>query len=213
MAIKKKSEPSIPVSLKEIIEGFFGIRREETPSFSVLHKDGAYEIREYAEYICAQVDVKGNDERSLVKTAFMKLARYIFGANKKRTVMPMTAPVIKESISETIPMTAPVLMQSSDKNALRMSFIMPKSYHLDDLPKPDDSGITFKVVGSHRVAALTYSGRSNPKKEKKRIQELQEWLQKQKGFRAASDPIYAGYDPPWTISFRRKNEIIIPLKP
>lgn len=214
MAIKKKAEPSIRVSLKEIIEGFFGIRREETPSYIVLHKEGPYEIREYAGYICAQVEVKGGDEKNLVRTAFMRLARYIFGANKKQTILPMAAPVIKEALSETITMTAPVLMQSSDNNALlRMSFIMPKNYHLDELPKPDDTSITFKVVEKHRAATLTYSGRSNIQKEETHIRELREWIKKQKDYREAHDPIFAGYDPPWTISFRRKNEIIIPLKP
>lgn len=213
MILKKNSEPSIHVSLKEIIEGFFGIRHEETPSYSILHKEADYEIREYAGYICAQVQVKDIDDRRLVKTAFMKLARYIFGANKKQIVVPMTAPVIKQTICETIPMAAPVLMQRSDENVLWMSFVMPKSYSLDALPKPDDETITFKAIGRHRAAVLTYSGRSNPKMEKRRSRQLQEWLNKQRDYKPASAPLIAVYDPPWTLSFLRKNEIIIPLKP
>ena len=212
MVSEDKSQLSIPISFREIIEGFFGIRREENPTYSVLLKDGAYEIREYDRYVCAQVVVKGTN-KSAVKTAFMKLACYIFGANKKKKILPMTAPVIKESQSETIAMTAPVLMQNSPEDTLRMSFIMPKKYSLDELPKPDDSSITFKTIEKHRAAVLTYSGRSNPIKERKRSLELQEWLNKQKTFVAVKDPVFAGYDPPWTINFRRKNEIIIPLKP
>lgn len=212
MATKEQSKISIPISFREIIEGFLGIRREENPSHSVLVKEGAYEIREYEKYICAEVVVKGTDKSS-VKTAFMKLARYIFGGNKKRKTLPMTAPVIKEPLNQTIPMTAPVLMESSPEDTLRMSFIMPKKYRLEELPTPDDASITFKTVEKHRAAVLTYSGRSNPRKEKKRGLELQEWLNKQKTYIAAHDPVFAGYDPPWTISFRRKNEIIIPLKP
>lgn len=212
MAFERKSEPRIPISLKQIIEGFLGIRREENPSYSVLRQEGDFEIREYEGYICAQVEVQGN-EKSLVKTAFMKLARYIFGANKKQTVLHMTAPVIKEPKGEAIPMTAPVLMQGERKNSLRMSFIMPKKYKLDELPTPDDPQIMFRVIDKHRAAVLTYSGRSNPDKEQKRILELKEWLQNQANYGAAQEPIFAGYDPPWTISFRRKNEIIIPLKP
>lgn len=211
MVSTNKSQLSISISFREIIEGFFGIRREENPSYVVLVKEGAYEIREYDGYICAQVVVKGSDKSS-VRTAFMKLARYIFGANKKKKVLPMTAPVLKASLSETIPMTAPVLMQNAPEDTLRMSFIMPKKYSLDELPTPNDESITFKIVEKHRAAVLTYSGRSNPNKEKKRGLELEAWLNQKKTFVAADDAFFAGYDPPWTISFRRKNEIIIPLK-
>lgn len=55
MVSKEKSDSPIPTSFTEIIEGFFGTRREETPSYSLLHEQSAYEISEYGEYTCAQV--------------------------------------------------------------------------------------------------------------------------------------------------------------
>ncbi len=89
---------------------------------------------------------------------------------------------------------------------------MPKKYSLEELPTPDDVSITFKTIKKHRAAVLTFSGRSNLVKEKKRALELQGWLNQQKTYVPSNGPVFAGYDPPWTIGFRRKNEIIIPLR-
>ncbi|MDI6644906.1 MAG: heme-binding protein [Methanobacteriaceae archaeon] len=81
----------------------------ESPEYTVERKDGNIEIRKYPGYILAQVDVK-SDYDTAIGRGFSILAGYIFGGNKKRSKIPMTAPVSGENIneSENIPMTIPV---------------------------------------------------------------------------------------------------------
>jgi hypothetical protein len=81
----------------------------ESPSYTVESKDGDVEIRIYPGYVLAQVDVETDYDRAIGK-GFSILANYIFGGNKKRSKIPMTAPVSGENISssEKIAMTVPV---------------------------------------------------------------------------------------------------------
>jgi len=64
----------------------------ESPSYTVERKDENVEIRRYATYILAQVDVKSEYDEAMI-LGFRILANYIFGGNKKRSKLPMTAPV------------------------------------------------------------------------------------------------------------------------
>ncbi len=213
ITIKKKTQPKITFTFREAIEGFLGIRREEAPEHKVLKLDGRYEIREYSGYVCAHVEVANHqNERAAVKEAFMKLARYIFGANTTKDTLAMNAPVlVEQQYSEQITMTAPVLIEHPNTKLIRMSFIMPRSYRLETLPVPDDADISFTQVNAHLAGVIKYSGRSNLIKQEQRTDELRAWLKQQQNYREAGKAIFAGYDPPWTIGFRRKNEIIIPL--
>src|SRR5271169_2308563 len=69
--------------------------------------------------------------------AFRAIAGYIFGANKGRQKIDMTAPVEITSSGQKIAMTAPVEAQSSDKG-LVMRFFMPAEYSREQLPEPSD---------------------------------------------------------------------------
>lgn len=98
----------------------------ESPAYTVESKDNDIEIRVYPGYILAQVDVETDYDQAIGK-GFSILANYIFGGNKKRSQISMTAPVSGEniSISEKIPMTAPVTeeavedtVDNSEKNLM-----------------------------------------------------------------------------------------------
>ena len=79
----------------------------ETPKYSVLRKNKNIEIRQYSEYIQAEVEVNSSNYRSAIEKGFEILAGYIFGNNVSRKKIDMTAPV-KTTQSEKIPMTSPV---------------------------------------------------------------------------------------------------------
>jgi hypothetical protein len=81
----------------------------ESPAYTVERKDEDFEIRMYPSYILAQVDV-ATDYDQAIGEGFSILAHYIFGGNRKRSKIAMTAPVSGENISgsEKIPMTVPV---------------------------------------------------------------------------------------------------------
>ena len=63
-----------------------------------------------------------------------------------------------------------------------------------------------KIVASH-----TFSWLRSKKRNKEKEQELRAWLQGQPNHKPKDGFTYAGYNPPWTIPFLRKNEILIDL--
>ena len=187
----------------------FGINKVEELKYKVILKDDNKEIRLYENYIVAQVTVDSKDESE--NSAFRILAGYIFGGNTSKSKIAMTAPVIKneKSKSENIKMTAPVLIESSEKNQMTMSFSMPSKYKLEDLPVPKDQRIQLLEIPSHYMAVYRFSGFWNSKKNAKLSEKLLKWLEAHPSYEPISEPYFAGYNPPWTLPFLRRNEILI----
>jgi hypothetical protein len=69
----------------------------ETPRFNIVQKDGKFEIREYQEYINASVEIE-SDYKSAINEGFRILADYIFGNNRAKTSISMTAPVTEQAV-------------------------------------------------------------------------------------------------------------------
>lgn len=193
------------------IANFFGVRPEENPAYTIIHKTNNKEIREYYPYIKASVTVAGLYDDA-VKRAFKKLAAYIFGQNKTKMPMSMTAPVLIEHESELIPMTAPVLINNQEKGFLTMSFIMPAKYTLEHLPRPSDPTISFEKTQTTIFAVIRFSGRARITMQQEQKEALMNWVNTLGDYEANGPSLFAGYDPPWTISFLRRNEIMIPLR-
>lgn len=102
----------------------------EEPKFTLASKDGAFELRDYAATIVAEVSVKG-DQREASKKGFRLLAGYIFGGNRSRTKIAMTAPVTKtaqplrDATGQKIAMTTPVTQIATGSEWL-VRFTMPR---------------------------------------------------------------------------------------
>jgi len=186
---------------------FIGIQSEEGPKYKVLKKESQFEIRQYEPYIVAKTTVRGDFKESTRK-AFRILAGYIFGKNKGEKKISMTSPVEIESSSSKIPMTSPVEMSYSDGN-YTMAFSMPSKYSIDTLPKPLDERIKFEEIPQKIIASHQYSWLSSKKRNDKKAEELRKWLKKQTNYKVLSNYRYAGYNPPWTIPFFRRNEVHI----
>jgi hypothetical protein len=136
----------------------FAIRGIEEPSYTLVEKREGYEIREYASYVIAEVEVQG-DMRDALSAGFRQLAGYIFGGNTTRSSIAMTAPVMDTAkISESIAMTAPVMDTLSNSGKHIVAFTMPSIYTLENLPKPDNANIRFRVVEKSKRAVLRYTG-------------------------------------------------------
>ena len=177
-------------------------------SYKVVKSSGKIEIRDYAPHILAETVVDGDLEDAGNK-AFRRLFSYITGSNRSRSKIAMTAPVSQEPKTEKIAMTAPVSQQSSgDKWAV--SFMMPDTYTTETLPIPDDTSITLRQVPAHRVAAVRYSGFWSEKNFLRYKQELEIWI-RENNFKIIGEPIWARYNPPFTLWFLRRNEILIPV--
>lgn len=197
----------------------------ETLAYDVEQKEGNFEIRKYADYILAQVDIEASFDDAIRK-GFMILASYIFGGNRKRSKIAMTAPVVEEKMSEKIEMTAPVTAETvnaSEKIAMttpvteetegdfqRISFAMPSKYTVDTLPEPNDKRIHFKEFKNQKTAALRFKGRVKEKLATEKIEELKKWLSKNQ-IKPKSSFKVAQYNHPAVPGFLRRNEIIVEI--
>jgi hypothetical protein len=183
----------------------------EKPKFNIVQKDRKFEIREYQEYINASVEIE-SDYKSALNEGFRILADYIFGNNRAKTSISMTAPVTEQAVkSKKIEMTAPVTSTKvgGGKKYL-ISFTMPAKYTLESLPEPTNKTISMYKVAPHKAVALKFSGYLNEKITAKKTQELEVWLKKN-SLEAKSGIIVAQYNPPWILGPFRKNEIIAKL--
>ena len=167
----------------------------EEPEFAVLHSTDDYEVRAYAPYIVAEVDVTGDMKRA-GNGAFRVLAGYIFGQNEPGEKMEMTAPVA----SEPLP----------DGNAYTYAFVMERKYDMDSLPKPLDSRIRLVEKSPRVMAVRRYSGRWNPERDSRQRAALIAALETDE-ITIKSEPIMARYNSPWTPGFMRRNEVMIEI--
>jgi hypothetical protein len=179
----------------------------EEPAYRSILQETPFEIREYPSLIAAEVTVSG--ERSeAVSAGFRLLAGYIFGGNTRKQSIAMTAPVIQnESPNEKIAMTAPV-MQSADSAGWIIRFIMPASYTLETLPTPNDPKVRLVSLPPKRLAVVRFSGLVDDNDVEQQTAVLRTFIAKQK-LTALGTPSLARYDPPWTLWFLRRNEVML----
>ena len=185
----------------------------EEPKFESLRKEDNFEVRRYAPLIVAETVVEG-DMDSASRRGFRLIADYIFGNNEQIT---MTKPVVSEAQgkAEKIAMTAPVSIEpeNADRNRMagaqrwRVHFVMPSQYTLATLPRPLNPQVTIREVPAQTFAVLTYSGLNTEKTVQNKTDQLLDWLKAQ-GVETIGKPQLARYDPPWTLPFLRRNEIL-----
>ncbi len=181
----------------------------EEPAFQSVLQDKPFEIRDYPALVVAEVTVTG-DQKDAGNKGFRELAAYIFGGNtRKQSIAARPAAEVSES-SEKIAMTAPVT-QTQESNQWVVRFTMPSSYSIDTLPEPIDPRVHLRVVPATRVAVIRFSGLANPEDVETRTAELNKWID-QRHLRAAGAASLAQYNPPWTLWFLRRNEVMIPLE-
>lgn len=183
----------------------------EEPSFTVAIHEGDFEVRDYPALVMAEVTVSGSRDQAS-NAGFRLLAGYIFGGNTRRQSIAMTAPVVQQPAKgETIAMTAPVT-QSGGDGAWVVRFTMPSTYTLETLPAPNDARVRLVPVSPQRYAVVRFSGLARPDSVERRTGTLRKFMEHQH-LRAAGAPSLARYDPPWTFSFMRRNEVWIPVAP
>lgn len=180
----------------------------EEPKFAIALKDGAFEIRDYAPSIVAEVTVTG-DQRDASSKGFRLLAGYIFGGNASRQKIAMTAPVTKTATSEKIAMTAPVTLIAGVSDWL-VRFTMPARYALADLPVPTNKAVTIKAVPAARFAVLRFSGLAGEAKVATETGRLSDFISA-RGLVPVGPSSIARYNPPWTPWFLRRNEVMFPV--
>jgi hypothetical protein len=78
------------------------------------------------------------------------------------------------------------------------------------LPKPRNPAVTLREVPGKCYAVLVFSGFAREEKAQQKTDELLVWL-KAKKLSATATPQLARYNPPWTLPFLRRNEILIEI--
>ena len=146
------------------------------------------EIRAYAARVMAVTDMAEDPNGG-----FRVLAGYIFGGNAEEKKIAMTAPV-----------------QQSMAGEKEMAFMMPAEYALEDLPEPEDQRVSFREAPAYTAAVIQFSGWASAEKADENWQQLRRFLIKG-GIEIVGEPTLNQYNPPWTLPFLRRNEIIVPV--
>jgi hypothetical protein len=146
------------------------------------------EIRAYAPRVMAVTEMTEDSNGG-----FRVLAGYIFGGNAEEQEIAMTAPV-----------------QQSMEGDREMAFMMPAEYALEDLPKPEDQRVSFREAPAYTAAVIQFSGWASAEKADKNWQQLRQFLIAE-GIDITGEPTLNQYNPPWTLPFMRRNEIIVPV--
>ncbi|CAL4869402.1 hypothetical protein MMA231_03694 (plasmid) [Asticcacaulis sp. MM231] len=180
----------------------------EEPAYTASQTDGDCELRDYPSLIAAEVTVSGERQPAL-NTGFRLLAGYIFGDNVQKHKVAMTAPVIQAPHSEKISMTAPVIQQASAEGWV-VRFIMPGGYTLDTLPIPNNPRVRLVTLPPARFAVVRFSGLGQARDIETQTDVLEVYVQRHK-LKAMGAVLMARYDPPWTLWFLRRNELMMPV--
>lgn len=179
--------------------------RLEQPAYTVVSQENGVEIRTYAPFVIALTQATQPGDAGL-RDGFRTLARYLFGGNKPRESLAMTAPVLQTS-GESLPMTAPVIQSPGP---MQVAFVMPADRSIESLPMPLGDSVTLVTEDWGEVAAIRFSGYGRQARFQAAEAELRAYLSSQ-GHTASGPARYAQYNSPSAFPPLRRNEVLIPI--
>lgn len=179
----------------------------DEPDYVVERRIGKLELRRYPAHVEARTRVEAATFEAALQQGFRTLAGYIFGRNTARDKIAMTSPVVARA--EQLAITSPVVAHVT-AGKVTVAFVMPPGRQLAALPRPDDPGIELCEVPERRVAVLRRGGRYSAAVVREHEQELLE-LVSAANLATTGAPMFAGFDPPWTLPLLRRNETWIEL--
>jgi hypothetical protein len=199
---------STGVALSLLLIGATPAMAIEEPSYRVITQSEPFEIREYPPLIVAQVEVPG-DLSEASSAGFRLIANYIFGNNISVRDGGLTT---TEPVPEKIAMTVPVIAEGKgDQRTWLIQFVMPKQYTLETLPKPNNPQVKLLAMGPQKIAVIRFTGFISDEKVQEKTAELMAWI-KSRNALPLGNPRLARYNPPWSIPWMRRNEILIPIQ-
>ena len=107
-------------------------------------------------------------------------------------------------------MTAPVMQTPNTDDNWNVQFVMPSTMSMNTMPSPNSANIALIEQGSKQVAVIRFSGRITSANIAKHQQELEAFIQEQ-NLNIVDTPVYAFYNPPWTLPFLRRNEVMFEI--
>ena len=184
----------------------FGGPAAPEPSYSVVHTEGPFEIRDYPALIVVATPMEDGSS-----DAFGRLFDYISGENAGDTKIAMTAPVLQSAEEGTeIAMTAPVLQSFGADGIREMVFVLTDGFTLETAPIPTNAKVRLARIPARRVATTRFSGRLRDAAVAENTKLLEAWIADQ-DLTPIGPPESAGYNPPWTLPPFKRNEVLIPI--
>jgi len=168
----------------------------ETPDYTLLGKDGKFEIRDYDPFVIAKTKVNSGYKEATY-TGFRRVANYIFGGNKKQLSIEMTAPVISN-------------VPNSD-SAYEICFVMPQKHSLASLPEPKNDDVNLEKQHLGKTAVVSFGGWATESRVIYYKEQLEKFISI-KQLSARGDFLVAQYNSPWVLPPFRKNEIIVKVE-
>ena len=159
-----------------------------TAPYQLVRSVGKYEVRDYPNLTVIETPMTGSGGDA----GFGRLFRFISGRNEK---------------AQKIAMTTPVLMSGDEPNRT-MAFVLAENSASGRIPKPADASVRVREIPPGRFAVLRFSGGRNAIHEAEALSRLKTWMAAE-GLSALSPPVYAYFDPPWTPTFLRRNEVML----
>jgi hypothetical protein len=165
----------------------------EIQRYEVLSNQDGFETRRYEPFVTIS-KIENGSMAAAGNQAFRPLANFIFGGNKSGQQIAMTAPVTQVKVAD----------------GYRVSFVMPASMRIENMPEPASSDILIEEHPAGKYAALKFSGLATEKLFQRKEALLRKKLE-QDGIGASPMATYARYNGPWTPGPLRRNEVLIPL--
>jgi hypothetical protein len=175
----------------------------DTPAYTVKNTHTAVEIRDYEPMLIAQVTTIG-ERNDAIRQGFSILFGYISGKNDTKTKLPMTTPVGQYAFSE-----------DANNDRWVTAFILPKGYTKETLPTPTNTTIEFLALPATTWAVFQFSGNPNTQTLQQHSQALKKTLQEvgMPTMMPSTPVCYAFYNPPFTLPFLRRNEVMVRINP
>ena len=183
----------------------------EEPAFKLELSQDHFQVRDYASAIVAETTVQGDAWGSRFE-GFGPLADYIFAKGREGEKIAMTAPVTQQAPREKIAMTAPVTQEARDNGSWTIAFTMPAGSTLQSLPAPVSPDVKLIEQPSRRMAVYGFTGLATATDMDAAKNTLMQMVSRA-GLTPRGDPVFAFYDPPWTMAFLRRNEVMIEVAP
>jgi len=168
----------------------------EQPNYKVIDRlPGGVEIRQYEArtYASSHVDGTGIEAR---RQGFRLLFNYITGENNG---------------DQEISMTVPVATEIKDKEHV-MQFFLPSEFDEASAPTPKNPDVHIGTIAPRVEAALEYTGSQSTQRAEMHAFLIKNTLN-DSNWQMTGDIRSMFYDPPFSIPFLRRNEVIVEVAP
>ncbi len=165
----------------------------ESAGYQVVRRSGSFEIRDYPALTLVSTPMTATQPTD--DNSFLRLFRYIGGANEAEAKIAMTTPVFSD--------------QGGTNR--QMSFVIPKKVAATGAPKAKRDDISVQTRAAGRFAVYRFSGSSGVERAASARGRLTDWIAAEK-LQPIDEPVMANYDPPFTPVFLRRNEVMVRVK-